>query len=371
MNLERLSTTALRLLLIGLAGYGLLLAWGPLQTVLLPFFVAILIATLLAPVVGVLHRRLRIPRGLGAILAVLLLLIGFVGLFAVVIPDVVGQAEQIEQQVVAGVDRLPESLRSFGLGDQQIQELTTTVIDRLRSSVGAIVSSLSSGALSAAAGVASLAAATFLAIVMLIYMLSDGDGFWRGVVRFAPRERRPSWDAGGRRAWVSLTHFVRSQVLVAFIDGVGIGIGLWVLGVPLALPLGILTFVLAFLPYIGAVLGGIVAALVALATQGVDALIGTIVLTLIVQQVEGNILFPLLIGRSVSLHPLTVVLGVGVGGALLGIAGSFLATPVIAAVGAAAGWIDPDGEDSDDPAPEAAPSTPAEAPAPAGSRQAR
>ena len=142
------------------------------------------------------------------------------------------------------------------------------------------------------------------------------------------------------------THFVRSQVLVAFIDGVGIGVGLWILGVPLALPLGVLTFVLAFLPYIGAVLGGIAAALVALATEGVDAMLGAIVLTLIVQQIEGNVLYPLLIGRSVSLHPLTVVLGVGAGAALLGLAGSFLATPVIAAVGAAAGWIDP--EDSDD-----------------------
>jgi predicted PurR-regulated permease PerM len=180
---------------------------------------------------------------------------------------------------------------------------------------------------------------------MLIYVLSDGQGFWRGLVRFAPRERRSAWDAAGHRAWVSLTRFVRSQVLVAFIDGVGIGVGLWILGVPLALPLAILTFVLAFLPYIGAVLAGIAAALVALATQGVDAMVGAIVLTLIVQQLEGNVLYPLLIGRSVSLHPLTVVLGVGAGGALLGIAGSFLATPVIAAVGAAAGWIDLDGDD--------------------------
>lgn len=344
MNLEQLSTTSLRLLLVGLAGYGLLLVWGPLQSILLPFLVAILLATLLAPVVTAANRRLRVPRGLGAILAVLVLLVAVLGLIAVVIPDIISQAEEIEAQVERGVEQLPGTLRDLGLGDEQIQQLTATVLDRLQSSVGAIASRLSSGALTAAAGVASLASATFLAIVMLIYMLSDGDGFWRGLVRFAPRERRAAWDAAGRRAWVSLTHFVRSQVLVAFIDGVGIGVGLWILGVPLALPLGILTFVLAFLPYIGAVLGGIVAALVALATQGLDAMLGTIVLTLIVQQVEGNILFPLLIGRSVSLHPLTVVLGVGAGGALLGIAGSFLATPVIAAVGAAAGWIDPEGE---------------------------
>ncbi len=345
MDLERLSTVALRLLLIGVAGYGLLLVWGQLQSILLPLVVAILVATLLAPVVDVANRRLRVPRGLAAILAVLLLLVVALGLVAVVIPDLVDQAEQIEQQVERGIEELPATLRDLGLGDEQVEELTTTVIDRLQSSASTIASQLSSGALTAAAGVASLAAATFLAVVMLIYILSDGQGFWRGLVRFAPRERRVAWDAAGQRAWVSLTRFVRSQVLVAFIDGVGIGVGLWILGVPLALPLAILTFVLAFLPYIGAVLAGIAAALVALATQGVDAMVGAIVLTLLVQQLEGNVLYPLLIGRSVSLHPLTVVLGVGAGGALVGIAGSFLATPVIAAVGAAAGWIDLDGDD--------------------------
>jgi len=345
MNLERLSTVSLRLLLIGLAGYGLLLVWSRLQSILLPFAIAILLATLLAPVVDFGYRRLRIPRGIGAILAVLLLIVFVLALIAVVIPDIADQAVLIRQQVTQGVEQLPATLRDLGLGNQQIQELTTTVVDRLQSSASAIAGQLSSGALTAAAGVASLAAATFLAIVMLIYILSSGEGFWRGLVGFAPAQRRTEWDAAGRRAWTSLTSFVRSQVLVAFIDGVGIGIGLWILGVPLALPLGILTFVLAFLPYIGAVLGGIIAALVALSTQGVDALIGTIVLTLVVQQVEGNILYPLLIGRSVSLHPLTVVLGVGVGAALLGIAGSFLATPVMAAVGAAAGWIDPEGAD--------------------------
>jgi len=343
MNLERLSTTSLRLLLVGLAGYGLLLVWIRLQSVLLPFGVAILLATLLAPVVRVANVRLRIPRGLAAILAVFLLIVLVLGLIAVVIPDVVAQAEQIQQQVTRGVDQLPATLRDLGLGDEQIQQLTTTVLDRLRSSVGAIAGQVSSGALTAAAGVASLAAATFLAVVMLIYILSTGDGFWRGLVRFAPAERRAAWDAAGRRAWTSVTHFVRSQVLVALIDGIGIGVGLWILGVPLALPLGVLTFVLAFLPYIGAVLGGIVAALVALSTEGLDAMVGAILLTLLVQQIEGNVLYPLLIGRSVSLHPLTVVLGVGAGAALLGIVGSFLATPVIAAVGAAAGWIDPEG----------------------------
>jgi predicted PurR-regulated permease PerM len=140
-------------------------------------------------------------------------------------------------------------------------------------------------------------------------------------------------------------------VLVALIDGFGIGLGLWILGIPLALPIGVLTFVLAFIPYVGAIVAGLVAMLVALSTNGLGGLLGALAVTIIVQQVEGNVLYPLLIGRSVKLHPMTVLLGVGAGSALLGITGAFLATPVIAAVAAGAGWLEED-EQLDGPEPE-------------------
>jgi predicted PurR-regulated permease PerM len=351
VSLEGLSLVALRVGIIGLVGYGLLLVWGKLSFILLPFFVAVLLAALLTPVAVVLHDRLRIPRVPSAILTVVATIALVAGILTLVTPDIVKQAEDIVSQVEAGVEQLPDLLHDIGLKDSDVQSFTKEASGKLQDSLGSIGGKLSTGVITAAQGVANVAASIFLALVMLIYLLVDGTGFWRGFLRFSPADRRVAWHEGGARAWTALTHYIRSQVLVALIDGIGIGLGLWILGIPLALPIGVLTFVLAFIPYVGAIVAGLVAMLVALSTDGLGGLLGALVVTILVQQIEGNILYPLLIGRSVKLHPLTVLLGVGAGSALLGISGAFLATPVIAAVSAGAGWLEDD-EALDGPEPE-------------------
>jgi len=338
--LDQLSLLALRLGLIGLVGYGLLLAWGRLQFVLLPFAVALLLTALLEPVARALHERLRVPRWIAAILTVIGALATIAGILTWVAPDIFRQAEDLVAQVEDGVRRLPDVLHDLGVKDSDIQRFTDELSKKLEESLGTIGTELSTGAVSVAAGVANVAASVFLALMMVVYLLIDGRGFWQGALRFVPRDRREAWGRAGARSWAAVTTYVRSQVLVAAIDGVGIGVGLWLIGVDLALPLGVFTFIVAFIPYVGAILAGIAAALVALSTNGLEGMIGAIVITVIVQQVEGNVLYPLLIGRSLSLHPLTVLLGVGAGGALLGIVGAFLATPLIAAVSAGAGWLD-------------------------------
>lgn len=344
VSLERLSLVALRVGVIGVVGYGLLLVWGKLQFILLPFFVAVLLAALLMPVAAYLHTKLRFPRFLSAIVTVLLLIGAVVGLLTLVAPDIVKQAEDISDQVEQGIKELPNVLHDLGVKDEDIQKYTEDLTQKLQDSLGQIGGQLGTGVISAAQGVVNVAASVFLAVMMLIYLLIDGTGFWRGFLRFAPADRRRSWHDGGRRAWTAIGQYVRSQVLVAAIDGVGVAVGLTIIGVPLAIPLGILTFVLAFIPYVGAIIAGLAAVLVALSTNGVEGAIGAFVVALIVQQIEGNVLYPLLIGRSVRLHPMTVLLGVGAGSALLGIVGAFLATPVIAGVAAAAGWLEEDEE---------------------------
>lgn len=339
ISLERLSRTALRIGIVGVVGYGLLLVWGRLQFILLPFFVAVLLVALLMPVAAFLSGKLRFPRILAAIVTVLLLIAVVVGLLTIVAPDIVRQAEDISNQVEVGIKQLPDVLHDLGVKDADIQQYTKDASEKLQDSLGEIGGQLGTGVVSAAQGVANIAASVFLAVMMLIYLLIDGTGFWRGFLRFAPADRRVAWHDGGRRAWTAITQYVRSQVLVAVIDGVGIAIGLSILGIPLAIPLGVLTFVLAFIPYVGAIIAGLAAMLVALSTNGVEGAIGAFVVALIVQQIEGNVLYPLLIGRSVRLHPMTVLLGVGAGSALLGIVGAFLATPLIAGVAAAAGWL--------------------------------
>jgi predicted PurR-regulated permease PerM len=338
--IDRLSILALRVGLIGLVGYGLLLVWGRLQFVLLPFAIAVLLTALLEPVARGLHRRARLPRWIAAVLTVVGTIAVVGGVLTWIAPDIFRQAEDLVSQVEDGVRRLPDVLHDLGVKDSDIQRFTDELTRKLEQSLGTIGTELSTGVVSVAASVANVAASVFLTLMMLIYLLMDGEGFWRGILRFAPRERRAAWARAGVRSWSAVTTYVRSQVLVAAIDGVGIGVGLWLLGVDLALPIGVFTFLVAFIPYIGAILAGIVAALVALASQGLEGMLGAIVVTIIVQQVEGNVLYPLLIGRSLSLHPLTVLLGVGAGGALLGIVGAFLATPLIAAVSAGAGWLE-------------------------------
>lgn len=351
VSLERLSTNALRLGIVGVVGYGLLLVWGKLQFILLPFFVAVLLTALLTPVASFLHAKLRFPRFLSAITTVILLVVLMVGLLVVVAPDIVSQAEDIGAQVESGITELPNALRDLGLKDADIQKYTRDLTQKLQDSVGQIGGQLGTGVISAAQGVANVGASVFLAVVMLIYLLIDGAGFWRGFLRFAPADSRISWHDGGHRAWTAVTMYVRSQVIVAIIDGVGIAIGLTIIGVPLAVPLGVLTFVLAFIPYVGAIVAGLAAILVALSTVGVSGAIGALVVAFVVQQIEGNVLQPVLIGRSVRLHPMTVLLGVGAGAALLGVVGAFLATPVIAGVAAASGWLEED-EELDGPVPE-------------------
>lgn len=343
--LADLSLTAVRFGAVGVVGYGLLLLWSRLQFILLPFFVAILLTALLMPLAGVLHRRLKLPKALAAIAAVVSLVAVIAALLGVVAPGLVSQIEEISGQAERGIRQIPAFLSDLGLKDADVQRYSDDLSTKLEDSIGDIGSFLGGGVVSAAQGVVSLAASVFLTVMLLIYLLIDGAGFWRGVLRFAPADRRGSWQDGGLRGWKALSSYVRSQVLVAFIDGVGVTIGLLILGVDLAVPLGILTFVLAFIPYVGAIVAGLAAVLVALSSNGTDAALGAIVVVLIVQQLEGNVLQPIIIGRSVSLHPLTVLLGVGAGSALLGLTGAFLAAPVIAVVAAAAGWLD--GEDEE------------------------
>lgn len=351
VSLERLSLSALQVGIVGLVGYGALLVWGKLQFILLPFFVAVLLAALLMPVAAFLHTKLRFPRFLSAITTVVFLIVVVAGLLTLVAPDIVAQAEDISKQVEKGIKALPGALHDLGLKDEDIQKYSRDLTKKLQDSLGEIGGQLGTGVISAAQGVVNVAASIFLAIIMLIYLLIDGTGFWRGFLRFAPADRRVGWHDGGRRAWTAITMYVRSQVIVAVIDGVGIAVGLTIIGVPLAVPLGVLTFVVAFIPYVGAIVAGLAAMLVALSTKGLEGAIGAFVVALIVQQVEGNVLQPILIGRSVRLHPMTVLLGVGAGSALLGLAGAFLATPAIAGVAAAAGWLEED-ERLDGPVPE-------------------
>lgn len=349
-RLQTLWVLALRLA-IPLLAFALavvtLKTWESLEFILLPLAIAVLLWALLDPAVDRLTNVVRLPRALAAVITVILTGSLIAGLLSWVVPEFASQAPQLTKQVTAGIDEIPDLIGStpFGLDAVEVQEFTTDITNQLKESAGKIGAKIGTGAVTIAGGLATAATTIFLASMMLVYLLIDGKGFIRGAINLTPAEERAKWLERARRAWKALGLYVRSQVLVAAIDGIGIGLGLYLLGVPLAVPIGVFTFVVAFLPYVGAILAGLVAALIALSAKGFEGMIGAMLITALVQQIEANVLYPLLVGRSLKLHPLTVLIGVGVGGALAGLVGSFLATPVIAAGAAAAGLVSDDAND--------------------------
>ena len=164
----------------------------------------------------------------------------------------------------------------------------------------------------------------------LIFFLHGGRNIWAFVTRMFPGDMRARVYDAGSAGFHSLIGYVRATFLVALVDAVGIGAGLAVMGVPLALPLASLVFLGAFIPLVGAVLTGFLAVVVALLTKGLIYALITLGLIIAVQQIEAHVLQPLVMGRAVSIHPLAVVLGIAAGGVLAGIVGALLAVPTIA-----------------------------------------
>lgn len=333
---QRWALISLQFLAIAGGLYVGVLGFRALAPILLPLLFALLLTALLAPGVLWLVRH-RIPHAAAVVLVISAFLLFVIGGLSWIVPTILDQAGRAASQAQDGLSRLPELLRDLGVrsSDTVIRDAT----EQAKENLGDIGSSVSSSALSVAAASVGALFGAFLTFVLLTYLLWDGEGFWHGAVRLLAPERREGVLLAGRRSAHALVTFVRSQVVVAAFDAVGIAIGLLVLGVPLVLPLAVLTFVLSFIPYVGATLSGLLIALVALSTQGPAAMIGIILIAMLVQFIEGHVVYPLLIGRNLKLHPITVLLAVGLGSATLGILGAFFATPLLAAVAAAAGLL--------------------------------
>jgi putative heme transporter len=167
-----------------------------------------------------------------------------------------------------------------------------------------------------------------VAVLLCFFLLKDGAGMWAWVLRLVRKGSREDTDEVGKRVYTALAGYVRGIAMVGLVDAVLIAIALLIIGVPLVVPLAVITFFAAFVPLIGAFVAGLLAVLVALVSGGlVDALLvlGAIIL---VQQVEGHLLYPLLMSRAVHLHPAVIVVALAAGGILAGIIGVFLAVPV-------------------------------------------
>lgn len=318
---------AWRLLAILAAALALFWVLAKLEVIVVPVLVALLLSALLVPVVDWLDRH-GLPRG-GAVALVLLggfAILGGILAFVVLqfIDGLPGLTEQVTQSIESTRRWLingPAHLRS-----EQIDSAGNAAIEALHNNQA----KLTSGALSTAATVTELVTAAVLVLFTLIFFLYGGRNIWRYVVQIVPAHARDRVHEAGSAGYGSLIGYVRATFLVALTDAAGVGAGLAIMGIPLALPLASLVFLGAFIPLVGAVVAGFLAVVVALLAKGIVYALITLGLLVAVNQIEAHLLQPLVMGRAVSIHPLAVVLAISTGGVLAGIVGALLAVPTVA-----------------------------------------
>jgi len=323
------ATWSLRIVLIALGATVLGLILGQLWSIFLPVFLGLIIASVLAPPVSLLRNR-GLPSALATSLVLLLALALFGLLVWLVAPSVAGQAPQIVQGASGGLDQIQNWLGGppFNLNSSQIGGYVQMATERLQQSAASIATGVLTGVSVVADGVIN----GVLALVLAFLFVKDGPKWLPWVRRMSGERAGGHLEAVMRRAWARVGGFIRTQALIGFVDAVFIGVGLVLFGVPLAVPLAVLTFFGAFIPIVGALVAGALAVLIALVVKGVGVAIGVLILILAVQQVEGNLLQPVLQGRGLGLHSTVVILAVTGGSSLFGIAGAFLAVPVAAVV---------------------------------------
>ncbi|QIK74224.1 AI-2E family transporter [Nocardioides piscis] len=327
-----------RMLIIGGAVYVLALVLARLAVVTLPLAISLLLAALAGPGVTLL-QRIGLPRALAAAIVMLFGLTTVVLLLTYVGQQVAAGAQDLADSVVAGLGEVKNWLRQGPLNLSQGQldgwiESTQKAITENSREGGALTQVTEVGT-----AVGHVLAGFFIVIFATYFFLADGGRIWAWLVQLAPRAARAHVDGCGRVAWVSLEQFVRATVLVALADAIGVMVVAALLGVPFVLALGVLVFLGAFVPMVGATVAGSVAILVALVDQGPITALLMLGGVILVQQIEGHILQPFLMGRFVSVHPLGVIIAIGCGVLVAGIAGALIAVPLVAAANAVANHL--------------------------------
>jgi len=301
-----------------------------LREIVVPLMVAMLLAALLVPFSAWLQRH-RWPKWAAVAAAELGVLAVLVGLIWLSVRTVIGGYPALRDQTLVRWEELKRLLLEspLHLSEADIQGWMDGLISSLREDTA----SLWSGALSVGSGVGHFLAGFLLVLFATLFILIDGRGIWHWLVRIFPRRSRAAILGGGQVGWITLSTFVRVQVLVAFIDAVGIGLGAFILGLfydgfPLVVPIAILVFLGSFIPVVGAVVSGALAVFIALVFMGPWQAFVMLLIVIGVQQLEGHVLQPFLVGNAVKVHPLAVVLLVAAGGFIAGIPGALFAVPV-------------------------------------------
>lgn len=307
-----------------------------LRLLIIPLLVAVVLSALLVPFKNVLVRH-RWPRWLAIATAEVGTLVVVAGLIFLVATQVSSGFDDLKQQSINSYNDLKAFLAN---GPLQISEADfNAYVAQIWSSIQQDSQTLISGAAAVGSSIGHVLTGVLLTLFSTLFILIDGERIWAWIVRLFPRKARVATDGAGKAGWRTLQNFVKVQILVASIDALGIAIGAAILGVPLAIPIGVLVFLGSFIPIIGAVVTGAVAVFIALVYNGWVIALIMLGVVLLVQQIEGHVLQPLVMGTAVKVHPLAVVLAVAGGSMVAGIAGAFFAVPVVATVNVMVNYI--------------------------------
>jgi predicted PurR-regulated permease PerM len=335
-----------RMVVLGLGLYLLLRLMDTFKVLLVPVLVALLLVALLRPVVDLMTARTAsagrparggLPKAAASLAAMLLALAVVAGLVTLIGQQISTGFGDLQTQAVGGWHELQRQLAAspLHLTSEQIGQFVDQAAAGIQGNGNRVVT----GAVQVGSTAADIGTGFFIVLFSTYFFLSGGDRIWAWVVRLFPRTARQRVDGAGVRAWSTLTSYVRATVVVALVDGIGVGVVASILRVPLAIPLGVLVFLGAFVPVVGALVSGIVAVLVALVAEGPVVALLMLAGVVAVQQIEAHVLQPFLMGRAVRVHPLAVILSIGAGVLLAGIVGGLFAVPLAAVVNVVAHYL--------------------------------
>jgi predicted PurR-regulated permease PerM len=328
--------SAWRLLVLAGLVWVLIQVISSISLLVLAFSAGLLVTALLQPTVARLKRH-RVGRGLATAITFItgFVVMGLVGWFVVwqVTENLPTLTERVQQAIDEGQRWAVQG--PFHVSEQQVND----VAKNLSQWLGDNSKEVTSAGLEGVTVLLEFLSGAALAMFITLFLLYDGDRIWNWVLKLVPAAAREGVAGAGPRAWTTLTGYVRGTVIVAMIDAIFIGVGIYILDVPLAVPLAVLIFIFAFVPIVGAVVSGALAVLVALVTNGPVTGLLVLGVVLLVQQIESHVLQPFILGRLVRVHPLAVVLAVTGGSLIAGIPGAVVAVPLVAVLNTAVGYL--------------------------------
>ncbi len=334
--LVRIGALSWSLIGVAVLAVGAAIVLGALTVVVVPLVLALFPAAVLVPPADALKRR-GVPDAAAALIVLVGAIALFVLLFRVLTPSVAAELEGLADSLERGYGQVRSYLRSGPLGLDPVP--VDALIERVRAQASDDAGELGPRLVEAGVVLVEGFAGLVLGLFALFFYLKDGSRIAGWLRDLFPERIRADVQACGDRVWFTIGAYIRGLLLIGLVDAVVIGIGLVVLRVPLALPLSVLVFFGALFPIVGAFLAGSVAVLVALATNGPGAAIAVLLLIVAVQQVEGHVLAPILLGRATELHPLAVIAALSAGAVLLGVLGAFLSVPIAASAARVVGYV--------------------------------